>query len=248
MGWLMERWLVCLVLPWVVWGWAPGAGWGQDLPVVEAAPGPKLYEASWPEQPRSTAELDSHCSNLGERDPFTAGQCDLQVMAGMYNRSGLGPGGPPFDYVPIAFRFGYMVTSPLFDQTWARGNVEALLEAQYSPVIKEFGHYIVGPDLIFRYNFVQPECPLVPYIQGGAGFVFTDGYKWPSPYQRLIGEQFEFLLRAEFGIRFMVTECVSLDAEAGFQHISNARLAPRNAGVNNVGVTVGLTYFFGKPK
>ena len=244
----MKRWLVCVTLACAVWGWAPGAGWGQEFPVVEVAPGPKLYELSWTEQPPTTAELDAHCSNLGERDPFTAGQCDLQLMSGLYNRSGLGPGGPRFDYVPIAFRFGYMVTSPLFDQTWARGNVEALLEAQYGPVIKEFGHYIVGPDLIFRYNFVQPECPVVPYIQGGAGFVITDGYKWPSPYQRLIGEQFEFLLRAEVGVRFMVTDCVSLDVEGGYQHISNARLAPHNAGVNNVGFTVGLTYFFGKPK
>ena len=44
----------------------------------------------------------------------------------------------------------------------------------------------------------------------------------------------------------MVTECVSLDVEAGIQHISNAGLARHNGGINNMGGSVGFTYFYGQ--
>ena len=44
----------------------------------------------------------------------------------------------------------------------------------------------------------------------------------------------------------MLTECFSLDVEAGYQHISNAGIATRNGGLNTLGAGIGFTYFFGK--
>jgi hypothetical protein len=245
---LMKRLLVCLVMTCLVWSRAPGMLRAGDIPTVPVTTPEKLYDISWPDKPPCTAQLDANCSNLGDRDPFQMGMCDFQFMSGWYKKANLGPGGPAFDYIPIGLRFGCMLTDPLFDGSCFRGTVEGLLEVNYDKVIREFGHYASGANLILRYNFVQTDCIVVPYFQGGAGFVLTDGYKWPSPYQRLIGEQFEFLLRIEAGARVMLTECVSLDVEAGVQHISNACLAKRNAGVNNTGITVGFTYFFGKIK
>src|SRR5437763_522671 len=133
----MKCWLVCLVVPCVAWGWAPAMARADDQPPPASTP--TLRDLFWPHEP------DPNCSNLGERDPFTAGQCDVQVMAGKYQKSGFGPGGPAFDYYTIGVRFGCMLTSPELDGCCLRGNVEALLEAQYGAVTREFGHYTAGP-------------------------------------------------------------------------------------------------------
>jgi hypothetical protein len=66
-------------------------------------------------------------------------------------------------------------------------------------------------------------------------------------WQELIGQEFEFLLRAELGLRCWLTESLSFDVEGGFQHISNAGIAVRNGGINNLGFSVGFTYSFGRP-
>lgn len=239
----------------LIWsGWCLGLR-AEELPVIPVMPAEKPLQLSWPEKPLSTAELDANCSNLSERDPFRPGNCTYQFMVGYFPSTSVGPGGPAFDYLPIAVRFGYMLTDTICDKTCLRGNFETLLEVNYAPVLREFGSYVTGPNLILRYNYLQPDWIIVPYLQGGAGLAFTDAYKTPGMNvlgpgtgQDLIGQELEFLLRAEIGARLMITECVSFDAEFGFQHISNATLAPRNGGVNNIGFAIGFTYFFGKIK
>lgn len=193
----------------------------------------------------STFTSDLFAETLRSRDPFQAGQCNFQFMSGYLFDSGLGPGGPSFNYLSLACRLGWMVTTPCDEHGWLRGNAEILLELNYGSVLASFGSYVTGPCAIARYNFVQPDSLFIPYIQGGAGIAITDGGQTPFDYQQLIGQEFEFLLRAEIGARFMVMDCLSLDAELSFQHISNASLAESNGGVNNVGFTVGFTYFFG---
>jgi hypothetical protein len=42
-----------------------------------------------------------------------------------------------------------------------------------------------------------------------------------------------------------MSDAWSLDIEGGIQHISNADMATRNAGVNCLGGSVGLTFSFG---
>lgn len=203
-----------------------------------------LTEVTWP-SPADEAPLDDLlCGNLGRRDPFRAGQCTFQFMGGYYQKTGWGPGGPHFNYVPLDFRYGLVLNDPCDQHGWLRGCVEAMFDVNYSPVLRDFGNYVTGPSLLFRYNFVQQECAVVPYIQGGAGFAFTDG--WKNRNQDLIGGEFEFLLRGEIGARVMLTEALSLDAEFGFQHISNGTLSERNGGINNLGFGLGFTYFFGK--
>jgi hypothetical protein len=124
------------------------------------------------------------------------------------------------------------------------GVFELFLDYNYSPIMTSYGKYFTGPNAMLRYDFVNPNCILIPYLQGGAGFAFNDAFH--NPDQRLIGEFFEFFLRAEFGMHLMLTENLSLNLEAGYQHISNADLASRNGGLNTLGAAVGLTYFFGR--
>lgn len=207
-----------------------------------AGPAAHTVDGAWPSA--TGAPLDDLIGGLDRRDPYRAGQCLFQFMGGYFQKTGWGPGGPAFNYVPFDFRYGLILTDPCDQHGLLRGCVEALFAVNYSPVLRDFGSYVTGPSLIFRYNFVQPECAVVPYLQAGAGFALTDG--WRDKKQELIGGEFEFLLRGELGARVMLTEALSLDAEFGFQHISNGTIWLRNGGVNNLGVNLGFTYFFGK--
>jgi hypothetical protein len=148
------------------------------------------------------------------------------------------------DYAPIAFRVGCECPHVLFPGTICQGTYEALLEYNVSPIVRSFGGFFTGPCGILRYNYRPDGSPLIPYVQAGAGFVFTDAYR--EQRQELIGQAFEFLLRAEVGVRFLISERLSLDIEGGYQHISNASLAERNGGINNFGASAGFTWTFGR--
>lgn len=211
-------------------------------PLVTADP---VFEGTMPSAV-GTAPPEPAGPGLAERDPFQAGVLTFQALAGAYNQTRVGPHGPPMDYAPIVLRLGTILNTPQGDD-WLRGSWEVLLEANYSAIVHHSGgSYIAGPDAILRYNFVQPQCAFVPYLQAGVGFGLNDGWRTQAGQdQPLLGEAFEFLLQAEAGVRYMISDCVSLDIEGGFQHISNAGLARHNGGVNNLGGTVGFTYFFG---
>lgn len=250
----MKRSLFCLLVTTLVWTWSPPIVRATD-PTTPIVTPQNLYDVSWPPRSCDTGCCGSGCSaspsqraDLADRDPFSKGSCTLQFMVGYFPKTEYGPGGPDFDYLPFAARVGYICDTPDWDGCWLRGCFELLLEVNYCRIMKDFGNYVTGPNAMIRYNFVQPQSILIPYIQAGAGLAFTDAYKAPESVQELIGQQMEFLLRAELGARLMVTENCSLDAEFGLQHISNATLAPRNGGVNNVGFSLGFTYFFGKVK
>jgi opacity protein-like surface antigen len=177
----------------------------------------------------------------------------VQFLSGYYAKLPVGPGSTPFnqsstgrdkiDYVPLSLRLGYECPWLFLPDTCVQGTFEPLFEYNTLVITKQFGSYFTGPSALLRYNYVQPDCLLVPYCQGGAGIVFTDAYR--EPVQRLIGRWQEFLLQAAVGVHVLVTAQLSLDVEGGFQHISNASLASRNGGINNAGFMVGVTYTFG---
>jgi hypothetical protein len=179
-----------------------------------------------------------------------------EFMTGYYPKSSLGPPARGFltpdvpysriDYVPLSPRLGYELPKVWLPNTCLEGRVEGLLEYDYFVIVRQFGSYFTGPSALLRYNFLQPEASLLKlYIQGGAGIVLTDAYR--TPVQRLIGRWQEFLLQTEVGLRYDLTEQLSFQVEGGLQHISNARLATRNGGLNSIGFTVGFRYTLGKP-
>jgi hypothetical protein len=168
----------------------------------------------------------------------------FQFLSGFYPRAHLGAHGPAVNYLPQDLRIGLGCEAMCPDCLPGRGVAEVLLAAVYAPVVTRIGSYITGPCAIVRYNFLPREGPAVPYLQGGAGIVFNDA--WKDRVQLQVGEEFEFLLRAELGVRFVLLERLSLDVEGGLQHISNAGIDRRNGGLNNVGFAFGFTYFFPK--
>jgi hypothetical protein len=174
--------------------------------------------------------------------PFHQWRCSLEAHAGVYcSQHGLGPSVPTFDFVPLDLRLGVVLHDPIMPGC-LRGCWQALIEMSVEPVFNGYGHILAGPSALFRYNFVQPDWRFVPYLQCGAGFVYTDAYH--DVTQHAIGEEYEFQLKAAGGFHYFLNDRWSLDGEVGYIHISNADLANRNYGINAVGGSIGVTYVF----
>ena len=176
---------------------------------------------------------------------FAKHQRSLQVLGGAYfSPVGLGPKTQPrFNFSPIDVRLGCMLYAPCPEDCCVRGNIEALLEFTTAPVFFGFGDIIVGPTVLLRYNFVQPDWRLVPYLQAGGGFVYNDAYR--DKTQRALGQAGEFYLQATGGLHLLLSPRCSVDLEGGYIHISNAGTNERNGGINALGGSLGLTFFLG---
>ena len=118
-----------------------------------------------------SVEPDDLASHIFVEDRIT-----LEFMTGaMFSPSGVGPVVPVFNYQQNNVRLGWILDSP---DSWGpqagiddplRGNFEAILEATGSYVWYSFGTYMVGVTGLVRYNFVQPNWIVVPYIKVAPG-------------------------------------------------------------------------------
>src|SRR5207237_7323573 len=127
---------------------------------------------------------------------------------------------------PIDTRLGCMLYSPWPDHCCIRGNIEAILELTAAPVFFGFGDIIVGPTALLRYNFVQPDWRLVPYLQGGGGFTYNDGYR--DKTQRALGQAGECYLQAAGGLHFLLIAHCAVDLEGRSLHSYNSGFDERN--------------------
>ena len=182
---------------------------------------------------------------------FVEDRITLEFMTGvMFSPSGIGPVVPVYNYQQNNVRLGWMLDSP---DSWGpqaglqdplRGTFEAVLETTGSYVWTSFGTYMVGITGLVRYNFVQPDWVVVPYIQGGAGIIYTNARNWSN--QDAIGGNWEFTPQFAGGLKFLLDKNWTFNIEGAFQHISNANTSARNEGVNAYGGFVGFTYVFDK--
>jgi Lipid A 3-O-deacylase (PagL) len=162
----------------------------------------------------------------------------FQVLAGSYFEAHIGPRNTKdYNYMTLAFRVG---CRPCEDWGFIGQRTSVMLEGLIAPVYGQYGNLMGGPSILLRFDLLDPHGALVPYIQGGTGFVLDDGYH--DPAQRGLGEAFEFLQQVAVGVRWKVSSNVSVFAEGGLQHISNASLATRNFGVNGLGGSVGIEW------
>src|SRR5581483_10920172 len=185
--------------------------------------------------------------NHAEAHGGCAKRLSLQILGGTYYRSSIGPGAQGFIERagrPDKYDFDYFIGNiRLGCQPWMSPEGMARWVDHWEFLLDlNVGHVFHGPSAIVRYNFGRGTV-LVPYLQGAVGIVYNDAYK--DKTQALIGQAMEFFLAVEGGIRWRMTECLSLDVEGGLQHISNAGLADRNGGLNTLGGSVGFTYNFG---
>lgn len=175
-------------------------------------------------------------------EPLAKGTTEVELLGGYFHSPVFATAGrPEFDYAGADLRVGRVVTDPMFANSFVKGNLELLLNILGYGVTSGPGSYLVGGSLHVRYNFLASST-IIPYFQIGAGGLHSDAVE--DGNQRLIGSDFEFILSADLGIRFMLNRNWSLRLEGGFQHISNADTASRNVGVNALGGRLGLGYAF----
>ena len=121
-----------------------------------------------------------------------------------------------------------------------RGYSEFFFRADYDQIVHgPETHYegvIVGP----RYNFVQPNWKVIPYIEGGVGIVFADS----NPKEGGLGEDFNFTFVVGAGAKYNITDRFFVRLGAEYQHVSNAGLSdptPNNA-IDAVGPKLSFGY------
>jgi hypothetical protein len=162
-----------------------------------------------------------------------------EVVVGNYNSVHVGPVIPNFGYMQTALRYG---CRPWEDRGFFARRISFMAELTFDPITDGFGSYLVGPSVMCRFD-ACPDSRLSPYLQGGTGFVLNDAYRYP--FQRAIGENFEFLQQVEVGLRWKLTDNLAIQSEFGLQHTSNGGLAGRNLGVNALGASIGVHWDFG---
>ena len=173
---------------------------------------------------------------------FLRGKLDLQVSLGAEESiQYTSPGRPNIDYGLAVARLGYMLDDAR-GPGWRRGNDEVMVEAIGGPIYTGPGTFLTGLSLIYRRNFVPSSARFIPYINLGAGGVYSDAYHQKS--QRALGSAFEFDLQVGVGLRYRLNPRWSVDTEISFRHLSNADFSSRNYGTNALGGLIGIGYAF----
>lgn len=143
-------------------------------------------------------------------------------------------------YYANSLRAAYNLTD-IFgsNDAWYRGNVQLVGELFIAEIFNTVGggSIVVGPNVLARYNFIQPGWKIVPFIQMGPGLVYTD------TDNNAIGSNYCFQLNAGAGFRYLINDDWAVSLEADWHHMSNAGLADSNLGSDTIGGQFGISYF-----
>jgi opacity protein-like surface antigen len=134
-------------------------------------------------------------------------------------------------------QLGYMLSEPK-GWGWFRGNFEVAAEGFGGAIWDGPGSYVAGGNFWLRYNFLHAKWPVVPFVQLGGGMMATDTDR------KLIGQDFNFNIDVGAGFRYFFARNWSVNIEYRYQHISNAKLAENDVGINAHGPMIGISRFF----
>jgi hypothetical protein len=188
------------------------------------------------EQPVATVTPNDFDNN------FSKGSKEFQNVAGaffFFDRGGNNR--PSIDLAVDSLRLGIMLGNARGTNLLA-GNFELLGEVFAGPIFEGPGDVTAGATLFIRYNFVQPRARVIPYLQIGAGGVYTNISEKESG--GLVSLPVEFNLQGVGGTRIMLNDRWSFVIEAGYRHISNATIKLPNYGIDSVGGNLGFGFFF----
>ena len=179
---------------------------------------------------------------VSSRDPFSKGNVELELLGGGESSS-LYPGArrPKITFLEGDVRVG-LIVSDTIGCSFYRGNFEILLDGFGAGITDGPGNWLAGGRVFGRYNFTQPGARVIPYLQVNGGALGNDIYR--DHTQKIIGGGFEFTTGVSLGLHFLISRNFGLLLEGGYQHVSNADIYPRNAGLNTLGAQAGLFYFF----
>ncbi len=191
---------------------------------------------------RQTGAEDRHELNI-LTDVILKDKFSIQTIAGVLYSPVYKKSRPDLTYAMTDLRFIWGLDPDLTTRklNW-EGNFEFIFELTHSFVFEGAGSVISGVTCLLRYNLPCHTNRLFPYIQAGAGLVYTNSYKDLS--QSLIGQALEFNPQFSVGVHYLLKKNWSLDGETMFHHISNAGMNDRNTGVNAIGALLGVTCYF----
>lgn len=176
-------------------------------------------------------------SGIGEG--FLPSAQDFSVEAGFASGIAILGSRQSHDFALLSLAYGHMLGGVKGEGHWYRGNFEGRLElfggGQYSPD----ADWVIGLTPHLRYNFAT-GTRWIPFLDGGAGVTAT-GIGRPD-----LSGTFEFNLQAAVGVRWFLREDLALTGEARFIHMSCGGIHSPNLGANDVGLMLGVTWFFGK--
>jgi hypothetical protein len=202
---------------------------------VLAMPGALAGPAAEPTAPAAQpAPVTDSAYTRGAIDLQTAEAFELSIQTTSAIR-------PNIDYELTVIRVGYMLDTP-HGSNFLRGNNEFMLEAVGGPIFHGPGSALGGLSIIYRRNFLSPGAKVVPYLNLGAGGVYSDAYH--DHVQQALGSMFEFDLQASVGAHFRLSPRWSIDTEFAYRHLSNAHITQRNLGTNAIGGVLGVSRSF----
>jgi hypothetical protein len=153
--------------------------------------------------------------------------------------------GPPLHYtlVPLSLSLRWHLYDPC-GPSFLRGNIDITFSGSYTVIPR-------GPESLYaafisgvRYNFVQSNCRIAPYIEGRAGLGYTDS-KSRDGVLYAQGQDFTFTIILGGGIRYNFNPRYSASVGITYMHISNAFLSKAyNYGINVYGPTIGFNVGF----
>ncbi len=153
---------------------------------------------------------------------------------------------PNYEMVPVAMILRWQLYGPR--GPWLlRGNTEFDFGAEYVGIPRGPESMYTGPLIGVRYNFVQPNTSLVPFLEMRGGLGYTDA-AGPWEVKHHLGDvgqgqKFTFTFSLGSGIRYDFNDRYSASLAVSFRHISNLYMSePKyyNHGINVVGGLMGF--------
>ena len=134
---------------------------------------------------------------------FHRGALELQVAEGAeFSLQTTSIIQPNIDYELTILRLGYMVDDP-HGSNFLRGNNEFMLEVAGGPIIQRAGFGARRLlSVVYRRNFLSPGARVIPYLDLGAGGVYSSTLR-TTACSRSLARPSSYFLQAGAGVRFL---------------------------------------------
>ncbi|MCX5642741.1 MAG: acyloxyacyl hydrolase [Candidatus Omnitrophica bacterium] len=194
-------------------------------------------------------QIQLHTADAGQEDAVSTGAPDTAGKNSYLNAKsewgllvGYGASHPGWgltrtrvETIDSVYRYGRFLSEET-GKSWYRGRPELLIEVPFSSVQNPQNSQMVGFNLLVSRNFTNSQ-KIVPYVFAGAGLVYTnlDIYD--------LGSELNGTYQAGTGLRFFISDRISLDLNCRFHHLSNGNTAKPNIPLNSTKFFLGISFY-----
>ncbi len=158
-----------------------------------------------------------------------------------------GAANPDYTLIPLDLTATLKVDDVSLDNFWGgifRGNTEFFFRGSGHIVAKGIEDHFVGFYVGPRYNFVQKDWKIIPYVESPVGVAFTNSQgEFRDGFQVGQGQDFCFTFGVGAGVRYDIDDSWFIRFGVRYTHFSNAGLSEPgrgNHGLDVVGPTVSI--------